>query len=71
MIFYIPPSAHYPVPPHLQPAYAHLKYIGCGFPVAERLADSILSLPIGSHISSAQGVEVTKRLDFFRRKANQ
>lgn len=42
---------HYPVPPHLQPAYAHLGYARGDFPIAEQLADSVLSLPMGPHLS--------------------
>jgi dTDP-4-amino-4,6-dideoxygalactose transaminase len=56
---------HYPVSPHLQPAYAYLKHSRGSFPVAEQLADTILSLPIGPHISSVQSMEVTKRLNMF------
>ncbi|MBI3897339.1 MAG: DegT/DnrJ/EryC1/StrS family aminotransferase [Gammaproteobacteria bacterium] len=56
---------HYPVPPHLQPAYVQLGYGRGDFAVAERLADTVLSLPIGPHISSAQGAEIGKRLDLF------
>jgi dTDP-4-amino-4,6-dideoxygalactose transaminase len=37
---------HYPVPPHLQKAYAHLNYKKGDFPIAEKLADSCLSLPV-------------------------
>lgn len=37
---------HYPVPIHLQPAYRSLGYRPGDFPVAERLADEILSLPM-------------------------
>jgi dTDP-4-amino-4,6-dideoxygalactose transaminase len=37
---------HYPVPLHLQPAYAYLGQGKGSFPVAERVADSILSLPM-------------------------
>ena len=37
---------HYPVPIHRQEAYAHLGYGPGSFPVAERLADTILSLPL-------------------------
>jgi dTDP-4-amino-4,6-dideoxygalactose transaminase len=42
---------HYPIPPHLQTAYSELK-LGLGtFPIAERMAGEILSLPIGPHLS--------------------
>lgn len=38
---------HYPVPPHLEPAYADLGYGPGAFPIAEELAREVLSLPIG------------------------
>ncbi len=38
-------GVHYPVPLHLQPAYRHLGHARGDFPVAEALADSIVSLP--------------------------
>ncbi|MBT9313298.1 DegT/DnrJ/EryC1/StrS family aminotransferase [Leptothoe kymatousa] len=37
---------HYPVPCHLQPAFHHLDYRPGDFPVAERLSQQILSLPM-------------------------
>ncbi|UYZ57450.1 DegT/DnrJ/EryC1/StrS family aminotransferase [Hymenobacter latericus] len=37
---------HYPVPPHLQQAYAHLDMKPGQFPIAEELAKSSLSLPM-------------------------
>jgi dTDP-4-amino-4,6-dideoxygalactose transaminase len=37
---------HYPIPVHLQPAYAHLGYRSGDFPVAERSAAHTLSLPM-------------------------
>jgi dTDP-4-amino-4,6-dideoxygalactose transaminase len=48
---------HYPVPPHLQQAYADLGHTRGAFPIAERLADEVLSLPIGPHMTQEQ-VEV-------------
>jgi dTDP-4-amino-4,6-dideoxygalactose transaminase len=37
---------HYPVPPHLQPAYAHLGLRTGALPIAEGLAVACLSLPL-------------------------
>jgi dTDP-4-amino-4,6-dideoxygalactose transaminase len=37
---------HYPVPVHMQPAYSSLVPASARFPVAERLSDQLLSLPI-------------------------
>jgi len=37
---------HYPIPPHLQEAYASLGYKKGDFPIAEELAETCLSLPI-------------------------
>ncbi len=55
---------HYPVPPHLQPAYAGLGYRPGAFPVTERLAERVLSLPVGPHLDRAaleRVVEVVQR----------
>jgi dTDP-4-amino-4,6-dideoxygalactose transaminase len=41
---------HYPIPPHLQQAYADLGLPRGSFPLAEAMADSVLSLPIGPHM---------------------
>lgn len=37
---------HYPIPPHLQKAYTHLGFKRGDFPIAEQLADTMLSLPL-------------------------
>jgi dTDP-4-amino-4,6-dideoxygalactose transaminase len=41
---------HYPIPPHLQPAYEDHKFTVGDFPISERLAREVLSLPIGPHL---------------------
>jgi dTDP-4-amino-4,6-dideoxygalactose transaminase len=41
---------HYPIPPHLQQAYADLGLGKGSFPLAESLADTVLSLPMGAHM---------------------
>lgn len=38
---------HYPIPPHRQKAYAALGYAKGAFPIAEEMADTLISLPIG------------------------
>ncbi|MBT9492558.1 MAG: DegT/DnrJ/EryC1/StrS family aminotransferase [Paucibacter sp.] len=45
---------HYPVPPHLQPAYAELGYAPGDFPVAEAMHREVLSLPLWPGMSEAQ-----------------
>lgn len=45
---------HYPIPPHLQQAYANLGLARGSLPVSERLADEVLSLPIGPHMTIEQ-----------------
>jgi len=42
---------HYPVPPHLSGAYADLGMTKSTFPIAETIASSELSLPMGPHLS--------------------
>lgn len=45
---------HYPIPPHLQEAYKELGYSVGSLPLAERLANEVLSLPMGPHLTTAQ-----------------
>ena len=41
---------HYPIPPHLQTAYADMDWNEGDFPISERMAKEVLSLPIGPHL---------------------
>jgi dTDP-4-amino-4,6-dideoxygalactose transaminase len=54
---------HYPVPVHLQRAYANLGYRVGDFPVTENLADQFLSLPIYPELQSEQVAEVVAQLE--------
>ena len=56
---------HYPIPPHRQPAYAEMGWRNGRFPVAERLAGEVLSLPIGPHLALAdQGTVIAAIRDY-------
>ncbi|MEP0805762.1 MAG: DegT/DnrJ/EryC1/StrS family aminotransferase [Chloroflexota bacterium] len=41
---------HYPVPPHLQPAYREMGLSEGAFPITERIHREALSLPMGPHL---------------------
>ena len=45
---------HYPIPPHLQDAYADLGLGEGSFPLSETIHREVLSLPIGPHMTEAQ-----------------
>jgi dTDP-4-amino-4,6-dideoxygalactose transaminase len=49
---------HYPIPPHLQAAYAELGLGEGAFPVSEAIHREVLSLPLGPHLCDAQVSEV-------------
>ena len=57
---------HYPIPPHLQQAYASLGYKPGDFPIAEAMANEVLSLPIGPQLSTEQHGKVTAALLDFK-----
>lgn len=49
---------HYPVPPHLQPAYADQGYRAGDFPLAEAIHREVLSLPVSPVMSDEQALQV-------------
>ena len=50
----IPAMVYYPVPLHLQKAYKDVRYGEGAFPVAERLARCVLSLPMHTELDEEQ-----------------
>ena len=56
---------HYPIPLHLQNAYKHLGFGNGAYPVAEKVAPEILSLPMFSGLAAdQQGRVVNEILSF-------
>ena len=50
----VPTMIYYPLPVHAQPAYAYLGYRAGQFPVAERLCETVLSLPMHPLLTTGQ-----------------
>jgi dTDP-4-amino-4,6-dideoxygalactose transaminase len=59
---------HYPIPLHLQKAYAPLNYRLGDFPVAERASDEIISLPMFPQLTAQQQARVADELLVFTSK---
>ena len=53
---------HYPIPPHKQQAYADMAFAADAFPLANAMADEVLSLPMGTHLSMGQVAAVAAGL---------
>jgi dTDP-4-amino-4,6-dideoxygalactose transaminase len=58
-------GVHYPVPLHLQPAYAELGYAPGALPVTEEVAATCLSLPLYPEMTSAQQERVVAAIRQF------
>jgi dTDP-4-amino-4,6-dideoxygalactose transaminase len=58
---------HYPIPPHLQGAYEDLGGKAGNFPIAERLAKDVLSLPVGPHLAIEDAERVVEAVLAFDR----
>lgn len=58
---------HYPIPPHMQHAYADLGFAPEDLPIARDLAGQVLSLPIGPHLAMCDAERVALSIEqFFR-----
>jgi len=63
---------HYPIPIHLQPAAKHLGYRRGDFPLTERQAEMILSLPVYPELNEEQINYITQCIkNFYQRKRLQ
>ncbi len=58
----VPTAVHYPIPLHLQPAFASLgQGEGC-FPISEALSKKVMSLPMGPYLSESDQLKVVEAL---------
>lgn len=57
---------HYPIPPHMQTAYSCEKFMNSKFPLAEKIADTCLSLPVwvGMDFNSIDSVSKAIKIFF-------
>ena len=56
---------HYPIPPHLQEAYAGAGFAASDFPIATQLANEVVSLPMGPHLLDDQVSQVIEAFNAF------
>ncbi len=62
----VPTAVYYPVPMHLQPAYARFPQGAGGLPVTERLKDVVISLPMHSDLDEATQDRVVAAVASYR-----
>lgn len=58
----IPTAVHYPKPLHLQECFAYLGLKGGDFPISEKVANEIMSLPMNPYISDEQIAYISRQL---------
>lgn len=56
---------HYPIPIHLQKTYSHLGHKKGNFPIAEKVAKSILSLPIYPGLTKKEITHISQKIESF------
>jgi len=62
---------HYPIPLHLQKAYESLGYKAGNFPVTERVAREIVSLPMFPQLTTEQQARVVNEIQHFLERASK
>jgi len=58
-------SIHYPIPIHLQPASKRLKYKKGDFPMTEKQANEILTLPIHQYLTKKEIIYIANQVNNF------
>lgn len=66
----IPAKIYYPVPLHLQKAYNLKGYKKGQFPVAERLSDTVVSLPMHTELDETQLAYITEHIISYCNRSN-
>jgi dTDP-4-amino-4,6-dideoxygalactose transaminase len=56
---------HYPIPVHLQESYKQLNYKKGDFPIAEKMADTVLSIPLWPGLQQSQVEQVAATIKKF------
>jgi dTDP-4-amino-4,6-dideoxygalactose transaminase len=56
---------HYPIPPHLQPAYLDLGFKKGDFPISEKIHSEALSLPMGPFLAAEEAGKVIAAVQSF------
>lgn len=59
----IPSMVYYPIPLHLQKAYKDSRYTIGDFPIAEKLSDTVLSLPMHTELNIEQLTYITESVN--------
>ena len=62
-------AIYYPIPLHLQICYRELGYKKGDFPISERAAEEVLSLPIYADLTEDQQAYVVRTIADFHRHA--
>ena len=61
-------AIHYPIPIHMQPASKHLGYKGGDFPIAEKQAQHIITLPINQSLKEIEIERIINLVNKFDRR---
>jgi UDP-2-acetamido-2-deoxy-ribo-hexuluronate aminotransferase len=56
-------SVHYPKPLHLQKAYSYLGYKKGDFPIAEKVCNELISLPMHPFLKNKEVIEICSKLN--------